>query len=90
MQGFPPAWIRRRVLRLKWVKSQRHIAVKKLQVCSGILGCSSKIASLEVCLALALVPKQQAEQLKVQTAVLHGLAEVVLGLTLVPEPVGRS
>lgn len=88
-------------MRLKGVKSRRHIAVKKLQVGSGILGCSLKIASLEVCLALALVPKQQVEQLKVQTAVLagvrvarvavlHGLAEVVLGLTLVPEPVGRS
>lgn len=60
-----------------------------------------KIASLAVCLALAIVPKQQAEQLDVQTAVLagvrvamiavvHGLAEVVLGLTLVPEPAGRS
>lgn len=78
-----------------------HCSKKKLQVGSAALYCSLTIALLEVCLALAVVTTQQAEQLKVQTAalagvhvargaVVHGLAEVVLGLMLVPKPVGRS
>lgn len=59
--------------------SATHVAAEKLQAGSPALSGSLPITLLGFCLALAVVPEQQAGQLKVQAAVLAGVR--VAGVT---------